>query len=406
MTISSPFSQWFMQRFSSPTDLCAYYHADIESKAREMGAQVPKDLYGQLDFGNGKGRSPRQYTYLPNLNGHRDCKQSCFAFLGITGEDAQNSGVPIPIIGFKSFKRPGEVYWSPQQALWRDFRANKGITESPTRRQEQSQYIENIKTLEHEAELAQKKFETNLAKAHAAAAVLAQVQLGRNYARVVNDPGQWLHNHGNPIIGFQPRPGGEYECIRPARGLVYSKTRNKWDSRLIASPRDLIVPVYSASGKISTFQTISMGRFPKKKFIPGSETVGCFTFITRQTHPSIFVMAEGYKTTRVIDHANSFIEPGSEPHFTSIWGLSATNFKNVAKLLHRSYPEALICFAHDNDDDGRYYANDAIDSIGDRGVIIPPPQISKGSDWADLCLHQTLDATADQFLSVLQSSIG
>lgn len=391
----SPFKRWFLQHHTSPEAICAHYLSSIAETAALIGASIPSDFLSKLHFhSSAKGN----YTYLPDQRGQNIQKHSFVAFIGETG--IQDT-VAIPIIKFKSFKIANAVYWSPAKMLWQDFNRaieSNAIFKSPRLINAQNKYDATLQAIKEKQIQAEIENAALKADAHRATAKLALIQLGKNFAKRISDPRPWLG-----IDELEPRPECEFECFRSAQGKVYIKSASEWQMRFAAECRDMMIPVYNHKGALCTIQKITPAKFGKttKRFIPSSETEGCFTIVSKDINPELFIIGEGYKTVRVIDHAN-VIEPNL---FTAICAFSANNIPAVAKFIQVQFPNATILAVEENDETGKLYSKRAHEEINSKYLPIPSPNLFKGSDWADLCKHQPLNLVAKQFLIKLDETL-
>lgn len=385
------FKRWFLEKFKTPESVCAHYLHSLEEVAASIGASLPSDFLDKMQLTTSKNG---KHIYLPDQKGQRIKKHYYTAFLGETGLQEK---VEIPILSFKSYRLPGYTTWSPAKLLWQDFKNEKRVNGNKTSQAEvDNRYEESLKQIKERSKILEEQYAILTTEAQKAAAKLALTQLGKNFSKRVTDPSYWFG-----INGLEPRPEAEYECYRSASGRVYIKDTESWETRFGAQCRDMLIPVYNSKGALSTIQKITPSQFgsAKKTFIPFSETQGCFTIVSKDINPNLFVIGEGYKTVRVYDHANTF----RDIKFTAICAFSANNLPSVAQLLCSQYPDAIILFAEDNDETGRYYAKKGQETIGSKFPPIPAPNLFKGSDWADLCRHNSINEVAMKFNEALDS---
>lgn len=393
------FDQWFYRRFSSPIDIISNYISEIHDAAGLVNASLPHNFLSALPLSN-KSKGARQYIYLPNKAAMNDQKQGCFAFLGEMNISGQNLTLEIPVIGFQSFKQAEIEYWSPAKSLWRDFArakspsSNHSHNADEARKAAESKYQQEVLLLQQKIAKSSVEMAEASIKAHKAAAALAELQLTRCLVATVNDPYKWFG-----LKGLNARKFAEYECVQSAFAEVFLTKTRTWEIRAAAQPTDMLVPMYGKSGKLVNFQAIKP-RGKGKTFIPGSQTIGSFAIVSESINPNHFIISEGYKTSRVCDHANDL----HDYKVTNVCAFSASNLYHVAMILSSLYPDAIIQFAVDNDPTSYSFANKAIAERPNMNII-PAPQLFKSSDWADLAKDISVDEAAKAFFVAFSAAL-
>jgi len=117
------------------------------------------------------------------------------------------------------------------------------------------------------------------------------------------------------------------------------KSRPEHQSFLYVKPGVLAVPLVDAKGLVKNLQFIFQDG--AKKFIKGGVKSGCFTRLGlyENSHTQL-VIAEGYSTAASIHEATDL---------TVYVAFDAGNLSNVAQLLRKEFPAALMLFAADDD---------------------------------------------------------
>lgn len=372
MNKSNSFSDWFHSNFHSPKAVLIEYLEDLHNTAASIGASLPANFIDNLQITPRGGM--RLYTYLPSIRGVNDSKQFAYAFLGKT--DFKKDSVPVPIVCFGSFKlSQGHTPWSPSKRLTDDYKSSRNIIRygaKKTDADKSSSYQSIIQNLEKDAEAKNAELLELIRKANKAASELSHAQLRSGLVQHVTNPSTLFG-----IEGLTLNNHSEFICIRAISDLLYYQNKRQWLITSSASPRDLIIPMYDANnGQIQNLQRITYQHNGKsqKRFLPGGKLINQCAILSINVTYEVFVITEGYKTGRVLCETDLEI--------TVICAFSANNVPNIVESLRKNYPSAMIFTATDNDLDGYTYAKKSKDLFG--AINIPPPDLFKSSDWADL----------------------
>jgi hypothetical protein len=383
MNKSISFAKWFQSNFYSPQAVLIEYLDDLRDTAASIGAALPADFISKLTI-SPRGGKPL-YTYLPSIRGANDSKQFAYAFLGTT--DYKKESVPVPIVCFGSFKLSrGHLSWSPSKRLTDDYKSSRhiikyGANSTSNESVNISKYQSIIQNLEKEAGARNAEHLELIKRANKAAAELSLAQLRSGLVQQVTDPSSLFG-----IEGLSLNHHSEFICVKPITDLLYYQNERKWKEAHSASPRDLIIPMYDASiGMIQNLQKITNKPNGKsvKRFLAGGKLINQCAILSNKMIPEMFVVGEGYKTTRVLCETTLEI--------TTVCAFSANNIPNIVRSLRNNYPNAIIFTAEDNDLDGLTYSQKAREESG--SISIPPPQLFTGSDWADLAKSIGLSET-------------
>lgn len=367
------FTQWFENNFSSPKAVLVEYLEELQNKALEIGASLPADFIRNIEISSCV--SNKNYLYLPTYKGVNDTKQYAYAFMGTT--NFKNCEVKVPIVVFSSFRlSQGHVTWAPSKRLIDDFKRSRKITayaDSPNK-----SYAALLKELEENESKYKEQREQLRIKANTAAAELSQAQLRPALIQPVSNPIDYFD-----IQGLSPNNVTEFICSRSVYNTLYIQSKKTWQKCSAASPRDLIIPMYDImDGQISNLQRIRIlsNRKTEKRFLPGGKMLNQCTILSERINPNVFIVTEGYKTGRVVNEANCG---------TVYCAFASNNVLNIVRAIRQRYPSALIFTATDNDMDGKKAAEASREEC--KAIIIPPPNLFKGSDHADLAKAKGLD---------------
>ncbi|MBT4428907.1 MAG: DUF3987 domain-containing protein, partial [Nitrospinaceae bacterium] len=155
----------------------------------------------------------------------------------------------------------------------------------------------------------------------------------------------------------------------------------------------LLVPLYSADGKISTLEYIASNG--DKKFMYEGRKSGCFypfSTFTEEGEKEIIILAEGFATSATILEAQEL---------PTVAAMDAGNLKAVAEALRKKFPDAQFIFAADNDEHGRGKkdAIEAAQTVGGRVVVCP-----EDGDFNDLAQAKGLEAVKAVINTALNAS--
>lgn len=170
----------------------------------------------------------------------------------------------------------------------------------------------------------------------------------------------------------------------------------------------LIVPAFDAGGKIQTLQFIPADPSADKRFLPSASKSGASFLIGRIDDNGkllVVVIAEGYATGATVHAATGY---------PVIVAFDAGNLLEVARMMRDRYPDAVICFAADDDrfkerNTGKEKAMEASHAVG--GVVALPnwhEQDTRGTDFNDAAEWLSMDdikATIDAAISQPQEVI-
>jgi putative DNA primase/helicase len=154
----------------------------------------------------------------------------------------------------------------------------------------------------------------------------------------------------------------------------------------------LLVPLYSADGKISTLEYISPNG--DKKFMYGGRKRGCFYpfgILAVEGEKEIIILVEGFATGASVYEATGILVAAA---------MDGGNLKAVAEALHKIYPDYLLLVAADNDEHerGEKYAREAAQAVGGRVVVCPEP-----GDFNDLAMTKGLETVREVIIAGLES---
>lgn len=380
------FKQWFESNFSSPKAVLVEYLPEIQNAAASIGASLPSDFISRLQISNHN----KNFQYIPTVQGIKDSKQSAYARLGKT--TMGDESVDVPIIVFTSFKmKNGDTTFSPSSYLIRDYLSERKVIKYTDKKIDQK-YSDKILELEIEAEKNAKANELLKEKANAAVSQLCEAQLREGFIQSVSNPEYYFN-----VKGLDINLRTEFICARSVQDMLYYQSKGQWLKSFAASPRDLIIPMYDITdGSLQNIQRINMSKYggkikSTKRFLPGGRLVNQCNFISENFDQKIFIITEGYKTGRVVEHPKIG---------TTVVAFSANNVPNIARELRRRFPDALIYTATDNDLDGRTYQNKAREESNT--IPITAPKLFEGCDWADLAEAIGLEKVAEKLREIVR----
>lgn len=372
------FTQWFESNFSSPKAIIMEYFEELQNKAAEVGAALPPDFIQKLSITCNSEQ--RDYTYLPTFKGVNDTKQFAYAFMGDT--NFKDCSVKVPIVIFCSFKLSvGYVTWAPSRRLIADFKRSKKVipyVDTPDK-----SYKELLLKMEEDELKNAQQRDILKAKSNQAASELSAAQLRSGLIQAVVEPSYYFG-----INGLSFNKWSEFVCVRSVRDMLYVQSKKTWKECFVASPKDLIIPMYDINnGQLTNIQRIrplANGK-AEKRFLPGGRMLEQCAMVSEHLNTNTFIVTEGYKTARIIDEAKVG---------TVYCAFASNNILLIVRGIRARYPLARIYTATDNDLDGVKSAEAAKEQYD--SVIIPPPQLFKGSDWADLAAEIGIEAVIEE----------
>ncbi|MEH6454802.1 MAG: hypothetical protein V7749_00640 [Cocleimonas sp.] len=379
------FTEWFESNFSSPKAVLVEYLPEIKDMAASIGASLSNDFIAKISISN----HSKNFQYIPSIKGINDSKQSAYARLGKTNLGKES--VSVPIVVFTSFKlKNGEAIFSPSAYLIRDFLSKKKVFSYNDKNIGQK-YSDKIKELEINAEKNAKANQVLKEEANTAAAQLSSGQLREGFVQIVEDPEYYFD-----VKGLAINVRTEFICARSAKDMLYYQNDKRWKSSYSASPRNLIIPMYDiVDGTLQNLQRINVKHWNNqvtstKRFLAGGRLINQCTFISEKIDSNCFIVTEGYKTGRVVEHSSIG---------TVIAAFSSNNVPNIVRELRRRCPKAIIFTATDNDLDGITYQKKA--EKESLSIPIPAPSLFDGADWADLAKAIGIESTAERLQKIV-----
>lgn len=159
---------------------------------------------------------------------------------------------------------------------------------------------------------------------------------------------------------------------------------------LVMSDGSLLLPLVDESGDITAAQTIS--RQGKKRLLSGSAKRGTYHVVNARETPQTIIIAEGLATTLSVHLIR--------PYAMAVCAIDASNLQRVAELMCRTYPQAQIIIAADNDHH-LYKPNIGKEAAEKAALVVAGwvsmPQGNYKADWNDLHQQYGLETATQAF---------
>jgi hypothetical protein len=388
---TTTFEQWINSEYQSPIDFLVQDLVKLSAMAAQCNALITEQVLRSIKHEHFSGSSKR--IYLPNLRNHKDSKQYLIIKMGVTGDK-----VPIPILLIRSYRTSfaDQVAYSPAQYLWSQYRRFKknDKTISP----QNGAYLSALEQSRKQA----KQLEEHEEEQRKAAFSASQVGLRRlfNHSQEVSKTAAYL-SQCNIDSSLND---GVRVCHSTVTANLYYTTRDIWQNRPIAYPRDLIIPMFDESGgNIVNAQIISASNTTFKRFIPGAPRNGLALFLPNNKPTQINIIFEGYRTAKAAEYLHKL--SGIDIPCRFIVAFAANNIPEVVQRLSINQPGAVSLSAYDYDAIASTYAEQST-ALG--SVLMPPPSFCYNADWADatknLALNEAIDLWATHFTIALDQT--
>lgn len=160
--------------------------------------------------------------------------------------------------------------------------------------------------------------------------------------------------------------------------------------RLHTPTGNILIPLYDDKGEFWSVQRISPDG--EKKINQNGKQSGNFYLIAGDR--DIVYVCEGYATAMTVHMVTGK---------TVVMAINAGNLASVGERISRMFPQSLLVFAADNDQDktpnpGVKAAQDAVTKIGRGTVIAPPFPVGEKGDWNDYAIVHGASATRELLL--------
>lgn len=365
------FEEFVTEHYSGPDAVLREFFNDAVAAAASVGIDLNcmPDLDGS-------------WHYLPGTKTAKPDQRQ-----GYIGHLKRKYGVALPKIMFNSFRSGGQkLYWSPSDALWSYFVAWKnGALRAPA--------------VARSGEYTRAAAEKMAAIAATRAYNEAQAQKGRHAAKVLaqkvlKESTTALDDPYTTLKGVDPR-GILRTAADDYRAELWSSTTTEWQEVTAVKKGELLAPMFDATGEIVNIQRIRTEAQGGKRTLMGGQVSGCSlpigsieTALIVDGQP-VITIEEGVATTMSMHECTD--------HF-SISAFNAGNLPAVARQTRAQYPNAIILFGVDNDQEtesnpGLSKAREAAEAVG--GVLAIPTLVAhprKMCDFNDLHVAEGAEA--------------